>query len=175
MMGENHTQIISIEVEDKPGVMTRISALFSRRGFNIKSLSVGNTHENEISRFTIVTKGGDAVIEQIRKQCQKIINVLKVHQLQPEDCVLREFTIIKLKLVGTENTDDTKDDKAIYNTLDLYGGRLLDISQQMLIVEFSGSEEKIDNIYKKLPPAQIIESIRTGKVGMLKGTNKKIK
>ncbi|MGK0288679.1 MAG: acetolactate synthase-1/3 small subunit [bacterium] len=152
-------QTIAIEVEDKPGVLTRISSLFSRRGFNIESLTVGHTHTPGISRFTIVVKGDGKVLEQIRKQTQKLIHIVKSEELEISKSITREFTVIKLeydRVVAPE----------INRVIDFYGGRMLDHFDGYLVVEFSGSEEKIDTIFHELKDTNILESIRTGKVGM---------
>lgn len=154
---QNH--IISIEVEDRPGVLTRISSLFARRGYNIQSLAVGHTHTPGISRFTIVVSGNDQTLEQIRKQTQKLIDVLTTDDLTSSPSVMREFTLLKIK-----ETETTK--QLIYHIIDFYGGRLLDHSKNQLIVEFSGSEKKIDQIYEELKGVKVVESIRTGKIGM---------
>lgn len=152
-------QIIAIEVEDKPGVLSRISTLFSRRGFNIDSLTVGHTHKKGISRFTIVVKGDDATLEQIRKQSQKLIHVLTTENLQRDGAVMREFAIVKLKY------DDNSSIK-INELVDLYGARMLDSSNGVLIVEFSGTEEKINKVFDDLKQYTVLESLRTGKIGM---------
>ncbi|MDH5561797.1 MAG: acetolactate synthase small subunit [Deltaproteobacteria bacterium] len=151
--------VISIEVEDKPGVLSRISTLFSRRGFNIDSLTVGHTHRPGISRFTIVVHGDDYILEQIRKQSQKLIHVITTENLDKKKSVMREFAIVKLDYNETNS-------KQINEIVDLYGARMLDSSNQILIVEFSGTEEKIDSVFRDLKKFHILESIRTGKLGM---------
>lgn len=156
-MEKRHT--IAIEVEDKPGVLSRISTLFSRRGFNIDSLTVGHTHKKGISRFTIVVKGDEATLEQIRKQSQKLIHVIATENLERESSVMREFAIVKLKY------DDTSSIQ-INELVDLYGARMLDSSPGVLIVEFSGTEDKIDRVFKDLKQFTVLESLRTGKIGM---------
>jgi len=154
--------VITLEVEDKPGVLTRISSLFSRRGFNIDSLTVGHTHRQGISRFTIVVRGDETVLEQIRKQSQKLIHIISTHSLDHERSVMREFAIVKLEYNESSSL-------GINQMVDLYGGRMLDSSNEILIVEFSGTQGKIDRIFKELQDFQIIESIRTGKIGMKAG------
>ena len=124
-------KVISIEVEDKPGVLTRISSLFARRGFNIHSLSVANTHNEGRSRFTIVVEGNDDILEQIRKQTQKLIHVLKTDELHINNSIYREFALFKL-----EYTSDTS--SLINEIVDFYGGRVLDVTDEVIIVEFSG-------------------------------------
>ncbi len=155
-------QIIAIEVEDKPGVLSRISTLFSRRGFNIDSLTVGHTHKKGISRFTIVVRGNKATLEQIRKQSQKLIHVLRTEDLKHEGSITREFAIVKLEY----NEDSSK---KINELVDLYGGRMLDSTNEELIVEFSGTEEKIDRVFTDLKQFIVLESLRTGKIGMRTG------
>ncbi len=155
-------QIIAIEVEDKPGVLSRISTLFSRRGYNIDSLTVGHTHKKGISRFTIVVKGDKATLEQIRKQSQKLIHVLTTEDLRKEGSITREFAIVKL-----EYSDEAS--KKINELVDLYGGRMLDSTNGMLIVEFSGTEEKINKVFEDLKQFTVLESLRTGKIGMRTG------
>lgn len=154
--------IIAIEVEDKPGVLSRISTLFSRRGFNIDSLTVGHTHKEGVSRFTIVVQGDDATLEQIRKQSQKLIHVLTTEDLQKDRAVMREFAIVKLHY--TEETS-----QRINGLVDLYGARMLDSGNEALIVEFSGTEDKINRVFEDLKQFTVLESLRTGKIGMRVG------
>ncbi len=155
-------QVITAVVEDKPGVLTRISSLFSRRGFNIESLTVGHTHIPGLSRFTIVVEGDEHKLEQIRKQTQKLIHTINVSRVDPNQSITREFTVIKLAY-------DQNSSPIVNRVLDFYGGRMLDQSDESIILEFSGSEEKIDRIFFDLNEIKIIESIRTGKVAMRTG------
>ena len=152
-------QTIAIEVEDKPGVLSRISTLFSRRGFNIESLTVGHTHIPGVSRFTIVVQGDETTLEQIRKQSQKLVHVLTTDNLKASRSIMREFAIVKL----TYNKDSSP---RVNEIVDLYGARMLDSADGILIVEFSGSEEKIDLVFDDLKELDVLESIRTGKIGM---------
>lgn len=155
-------QIIAIEVEDIPGVLSRISTLFSRRGYNIDSLTVGRTHKSGVSRFTIVVRGDDAVLEQIRKQSQKLVHVLTTESLERDQAVMREFAIVKLVY-------DKQAATGINELVDLYGARMLSSTDEVLIVEFSGSEEKIDLVFEDLQSYDVLESLRTGKIGMSVG------
>lgn len=157
--------IFSIEVEDKPMVLTRISSLVARRGFNIESLTVANTNKKGISRFTIVVEGNEKTLEQIRKQTQKIIHVLTTSELCEEDSVIRELAILKLHYTP-QNV------KKINDTIDFYGARVLDVSDNVFMIEASGTSEKINTIIKKLGKDIILESIRTGKMGLRKGLAK---
>ncbi len=154
--------IIAIEVEDIPGVLSRISTLFSRRGYNIDSLTVGRTHKIGVSRFTIVVRGDDTVLEQIRKQSQKLVHVLTTEYLQRNNAVMREFAIVKLVY-------DKQSAISINELVDLYGARMLNSADEVLVVEFSGTEEKIDLVFEDLKAFEVLESLRTGKIGMRVG------
>ena len=157
--------IFSVEVEDKPMVLVRIASLVARRGFNIDSLSVANTNKKGISRFTFVVKGNEKTLEQIRKQTQKIIHVLTTNELNEESAVIREMVILKLHYT-------TKTMKKISYVIDFYGMRMLDSTDDVFMVEASGTSEKIDTIIKELGDSIILESIRTGKMGLEKGEKK---
>ena len=152
-------QTIAIEVEDKPGVLSRISTLFSRRGFNIESLTVGHTHIPGVSRFTIVVQGDETTLEQIRKQSQKLVHVLTTDNLKGGQSVMREFAIVKMRY-------DKDSSSRVNEIVDMYGARMLDSTNDVLIVEFSGSEEKINLVFDDLKELDVLESIRTGKIGM---------
>lgn len=154
--------IIAIEVEDIPGVLSRISTLFSRRGYNIDSLTVGRTHKPGVSRFTIVVRGDDTVLEQIRKQSQKLIHILTTEYLEKNSAVMREFAIVKLVY-------DKDSSIEINELVDLYGARMLSSSNEVLVIELSGTEEKIDLVFEDLQSFVVLESIRTGKIGMRTG------
>ena len=156
-------QIISIEVEDKPGILTRISSLFGRRSFNIKSLTVATTHKPGISRFTLVVQGDDKTLEQIRKQVQKLIHVLTTHQLLYKNSVIREFALLKLDYCLEKR-------EHINHIVDFYGARLIGFAHDSLIVEISGSTEKIEKVFHELQNDYIIESQRTGKIAINKDT-----
>ena len=160
--GVSSKRVLYVEVENKPGVLTRISSLFSRRGYNVESLTVGHTHEPGISRFTIVVDCDDLILEQIKKHCQKIIQVIKAEELKPEASIQREFSILKLRY-------DERTGERVNRVVDFYGARLLDSAEGTLTVEISGSEEKVDCVIEELKDVEIIESIRTGKVGMARG------
>ncbi|MBW2147193.1 MAG: acetolactate synthase small subunit [Deltaproteobacteria bacterium] len=153
---------ISILVEDKPGVLMRISGLFARRGFNIESLTVGKTAQPGKSRFTIVVNGDDRVLEQVRKQLQKLIHVLKARNLKPGDAFHREYALLKVA------ASEGKMDRIIQVVAGLQG-KIVEASDGMCTVEFTGNERTIDSAFNLLRPFGIHESIRTGKIAMLKG------
>jgi len=150
---------ISILCDDTPGVMTRISGLFSRRGFNIESLTVGHTEKKGKSRFTIVVQGNDQVLEQVRKQLQKVVHVIKVWDIKKEDGVEREHALIKLK-VGENQRGE------ILQIVTALQARIIDSFQDLWILEVTGETSAVDNAFNLLDSYRIVESIRTGKIAM---------
>ena len=162
-MQQHH--VFSIAVEDKPMVLVRISSLFTRRGFNIDSLTVANTNQKGISRFTIALRGDGKTLEQIRKQTQKLIHVLTTRELCEENAVIREIAIFKLHHIA-------KYAKKIHHIIDFYGARVLDMTGDVFIMEVSGATAKIDAMIQELGEDIILESIRSGKIGLSKGQTK---
>ena len=156
----NHT--ISILCDNEPGVMTRISGLFSRRGFNIESLSVGSTDQIGKSRFTIVVQGDDGVLEQVRKQLQKLVHVIKVWDIKQEDIIEREHALVKIEVPGEKRGE-------ILQILGVINGRILDSSGEIWIVEVTGNTSSIDSAINLLKDYNILESIRTGKIALERG------
>ena len=150
---------ISLLVENKFGVYSRIAGLFSGKGFNMDSICVGETDNPELSRMTIVTTGEDMVIEQIIKQLRKIINVIKVTDLTHEDHVNREMALIKLNC--TSNTRNS-----IVQIVDIFRAKIVDISPKTLTVEVTGSDKKVQAIVNMLQPFGIREIARTGIVAL---------
>jgi len=148
---------ISILCDDTPGVMTRISALFSRRGFNIESLSVGHSEKKAKSRFTIVVNGDDRVLEQIRKQLQKLIHVIKVWDIKPHEGVEREHALIKLKVPAERQTE-------ILQVVTSLHARIIDSHTDTWILEVTGEAHAVNNAFNILSAYPIVESIRTGKI-----------
>jgi len=153
---------ISILCDDVPGVMTRISGLFSRRGFNIESLSVGNTDKTGKSRFTIVVNGDDTVLEQVRKQLQKLINVINVWDYKEESIVSREHALIKLKA-------DRKHRTELLQLVAATQARIVDSSGELWILEVTGDTGGVDSIINLFSHYEIVESIRTGKIALKRG------
>lgn len=154
---------IAVIVENKPGVLTRISGLFSRRGFNIESLSVGATDNPAYSRMTISVEGDDVVLEQVVKQLSKLINVIRVSRLDPEESVERELAIIKVSA-----NKDTRSE--IMQIVSVFRARIIDVSQRSLIIEVTGDEKKVDALQQMLRQFGIKEMARTGKVSMVRGS-----
>ncbi len=156
---------ISILTDDTPGVMTRISGLFSRRGFNIESLTVGHTEEKGKSRFTIVVRGDDRVLEQVRKQLQKLIHVIKVWDIPPEDSVEREHALIKVKAAESQRAE-------LLQIITAVGGRIIDSFENIWTLEVTGDSSTVDNAFNLCKHYTVVESIRTGKLALERGVGK---
>ncbi|HOT07396.1 MAG: acetolactate synthase 3 regulatory subunit [Methanosaeta sp. PtaB.Bin039] len=154
---------IAVIVENKPGVLTRISGLFSRRGFNIDSLSVGATDNPDYSRMTITVNCDEETLEQVIKQLSKLINVIRVSQLEPKESVERELAIIKVS-ANRENRPE------IMQLVSIFRAKIIDVSPRSVIIEVTGDEEKVDAIERLLRQFGIKELARTGKVSMVRGT-----
>jgi len=159
-MKKEHT--ISVLVENKSGVLAHIAGLFSGRGFNITGLSVGETENPDYSRMTIVSKGDDLIIEQIKKQLNKFIDVIKVVDLTNVPSVHREIILLKV------NTPQSKRSE-IFQILEVFKGKVIDISQDTVTLEVTGKTEKIEALISILKPYGIIEIARTGRVSISRG------
>jgi acetolactate synthase-1/3 small subunit len=153
---------IAVIVENKSGVLTRIAGLFSRRSFNIDSLSVGATDNPEYSRMTITVHGDRDVLEQVIKQLSKLINVIRVSELEASESVERELAIIKV-------TADKESRSEIMQIVNIFRAKIIDVSHRSMIIEVTGDEEKIDAIVQLLRQFGIKELARTGKVSMVRG------
>jgi len=156
----NHT--ISILCDDHPGVMTRISGLFSRRGFNIESLTVGHTEIPGKSRFTIVVKGDETVLEQVRKQLQKLVHVIKVWDIKKTEAVEREHALMKIKVTPEIRSE-------VLQIITALQARIIDSSDTVWILEITGDTNAVNNAFNLLSDYNIIESIRTGKISLKRG------
>jgi acetolactate synthase-1/3 small subunit len=153
---------IAVIVENKSGVLTRIAGLFSRRSFNIDSLSVGATDNPDYSRMTIAVHGDRDVLEQVIKQLSKLINVIRVSELGASESVERELAIIKV-------TADKDSRSEIMQIVNIFRAKIIDVSHRSMIIEVTGDEEKIDAIVQLLRQFGIKEMARTGKVSMVRG------
>jgi acetolactate synthase-1/3 small subunit len=155
-------KIISILVEDKPGVLMRIAGLFYRRGFNIDALSVGSTETSGKSRFTITVNGDEAQLEQVRKQVHKLLSVHRTAEHDSKSSELREYALIKINFSESTKTE-------ISHLVDFFRGRIIDIFEGAAIIEIAEEESRIDALLERLTPYGVIESLRTGKVSMYRG------
>lgn len=153
---------LAVTVENKPGVLTRVTTLFRRRGYNIDSLTVGTTENPSISRMTIVVQGDDKIIEQVTKQLYKLVDVIKIIDISQEQAVERELALIKVKADNTVRSD-------IVQIVDIFRARIVDIGRSSLIIEVTGDGGKIDAIIDSLQSFGIQELVRTGKVAMVRG------
>ena len=155
-------QTISVLVENQAGVLNRITGLFSRRAFNIESLAVGVTDDPSISRITIIVDSGNSVVEQVEKQLNKLVEVIKVRVIEEDKMIGRELMIIKVNA-----TTKTRPD--IMNVCQIMGGKIDDISPTSMTLELSDTTEKVDLFEELLRPFSILEVARTGLVALRKG------
>lgn len=156
--------VLSVLVRNSSGVLTRVSGLFSRRGFNIDSLTVGRTENSEISRMTIALNGGLEELEQFTKQLNKLEDVLRVLSLKPENSVYRELVLIKVKA-------DAEQRASINEIVNIFRSKIVDISPETLTIELTGDESKINAHIKLLEEYEIKELVRTGVCALERGAN----
>lgn len=155
---------LSVLVENHPGVLSKVSGLFSRRGFNIDSLAVGVTEDPTISRMTIVVNGDEYVVEQVEKQLNKIIPVIKVKTLNNGDFISRELSLIKVSCKASQRPD-------IMKIAELMQARIIDVTITCMTLEFSDTSERTETLISLLHPYGIREIVRTGTVAIEKGTS----
>ena len=163
-IGDNHKRIITALVEDKPGVLNRVSSMFRRRGFNIYSLAVGSSELPELSRMTFVVDGNDAIVEQVTKHLNKLIDVIKVSDISDEKVVNRELALIRVN-ANTSNRSE------IIQIVDIFRAKIIDVGSDSLIIEVTGDESKIDSLQKLLSNFGITEIMRTGTIAMTRGSS----
>ena len=154
--------ILSLLLENEAGALSRVAGLFSARGYNIESLTVAPTEDPTLSRMTIVTTGSDEVIEQITKQVNKLIDVVKVFDLNEGRHIERELMLIKLRAEG-------KDREEIKRTADIFRGRIIDVTEKTYTIELTGTGEKLDAFLEAINRELIIETVRTGACGIGRG------
>lgn len=155
---------ISVIVENKPGVLSRVSGLFARRGFNIESLAVGVTEDPQVSRITIVAEGDESDLEQIIKQLYKLIDTLRVFDLPRDKSIERELALIKVSA-------NEKTRPEITQIADVFRARIVDVSEWSIIIEISDEHSKVDSIEAMLQKYGIKEMVRTGTIGLLRGSS----
>jgi acetolactate synthase-1/3 small subunit len=157
LTGRKH--ILSLLVENKPGVLARIAGLFSRRGFNIDTLAVGPTEDPDVSRITLTLDGAVHPIDQVTKQLHKLVNVMKIRDMEPDGTVAREMALFRVQ-AAVENRAD------IMQYADIFKARIVDVSRRTLTIEVTGSNEKIDSFERLIRPHGLIEMARTGEVAI---------
>jgi len=152
-------KIISVLVENHFGVLTYVAGLFSARGFNIDSLAVGETEDPTISRMTIVAEGDEKTLEQVKKQLNRLIDVIKVIDLTEEDFLDRELVLAKVRI-------DDKNRSEILQIADTFQAKIDDTKKETVVIEVTGDEDKIKSFIKKMKPFGLIEIVRTGRIAM---------
>ncbi len=155
---------ISVLVENHPGVLSRVSGLFSRRGFNIDSLAVGITDDPTVSRITIVVNGNEYTVEQVEKQLNKLIDVIKLKTLEQTSAISRELILIKISANASDRGD-------IMSITKLMGAKICDITRTTMMIEFSDTTENIETMLELVRPYGIIEVVRTGTIAAQKGND----
>jgi acetolactate synthase-1/3 small subunit len=157
LTGRKH--ILSLTVEDKPGVLARIAGLFSRRGFNIDTLAVGPTEDPEVSRITLTLDGAVHPIDQVTKQLHKLVNVIKIRDMEPDQTIAREMALFRVQ-AAVENRGD------IMQFAEIFKARIVDVSRRSLTIEVTGTQDKIDSFERMIRPHGLIEMARTGEVAI---------
>jgi acetolactate synthase I/III small subunit len=158
--GRKH--VLSILVENKPGVLARVAGLFARRGFNIGSLAVGPTDDASISRITLTVDGALHPIDQVTKQLHKLVNVIKIRDLEPSDTVSRELALFKVSA-------DSDSRREILEFAEIFRGSVVDVSKRSVTVEITGPDDKIEAFERMIRPFGLIEMVRTGEVAVSRG------
>lgn len=154
--------ILSLLVENEAGALSRISGLFSARGFNIESLTVAATEDPTVSRMTIVTSGSDAIIEQITKHLNKLVDVIKVVDLNESEHIERELMLVKVRAADSSREE-------LMRLSDIFRGRIIDVNENSYTIEITGNGEKLDAFLKVVTPELILETVRTGVSGIARG------
>ena len=160
MVDSQHT-IVAL-VQDRPGVLNRVVSLLRRRGFNIASLAVGKSEQANFSRMTFVVEGDEDMVEQVTKQLSRLIEVIRVLELDDEDIVSRELALIKVKTTASNRSE-------IMQLVDIFRANIVDVGPQSMIIEVTGEEEKVNALYELLKPFGIRELMRTGRVAITRG------
>jgi acetolactate synthase-1/3 small subunit len=158
--GRKH--ILSILVENKPGVLTRITGLFARRGFNIDTLAVGPTDNEQLSRITLTLDGAVHSIDQVTKQLHKLVNVLKIRDLEPDETLARELALFKISADGNARAE-------VMQICEIFRAKIVDVSRRSVIVEITGTQDKIEAFERLVRPFGLIEMARTGEIAIARG------
>lgn len=154
--------VIALLIENESGALSRVAGLFSARGYNIESLTVAPTEDDSLSRMTIVTRGSDDVIEQISKQLNKLIDVVKVVDISEAAHIERELMLIKVRATG-------KDREEVKRMADIFRGRIIDVTDSSYVIELTGNQTKLDSFIGAIDRALILETVRSGIVGVGRG------
>ena len=158
--GRKH--ILSIMVENRPGVLTRIAGLFARRGFNIDTLAVGPTDDEKVSRITLTLDGAVHPIDQVTKQLHKLVNVLKIRDLEPAETLARELALFKISVEGPSRTE-------VVQICEIFRARIVDVGRRSVVVEVTGTCDKVDAFEALVRPFGQVEMARTGEIAIARG------
>ncbi|MEW5790463.1 MAG: acetolactate synthase small subunit [Pseudomonadota bacterium] len=154
--------IISVLLENEAGALSRVAGLFSARGYNIEAMTVAPTDDPSVSRMTLVTHGSDDIIEQILKQLNKLIEVIRVHDLTEGPHIAREMMLVKVHAVGADREE-------VKRLSDIFRGNIIDVTDRSYTIELTGSSDKLDALLEALDPGMIIEVVRTGTSAISRG------
>src|SRR6187455_3276400 len=154
--------ILSAIVQNQPGVLAHISGMLASRGFNIDSLAVGETEQHDLARMTFVVHGDDQVLDQVRKQLDKIVTVVRVDDISSEDFVERDLMIIKVRCTAAQRPE-------VFQLSESFRGRVVDIQHENVMIEISGTEGKVEAFIELMRPYGILELARTGRIAMVRG------
>jgi acetolactate synthase-1/3 small subunit len=160
LTGRKH--VLSILVENKPGVLARIAGLFARRGFNIDTLAVGPTDDPNVSRITLTLDGAVHPIDQVTKQLHKLINVLKIRDMEPDETIAREMALFKV-------TSAVESRAEIMQFAEIFRAKIVDVSRRTMTIEVTGSADKIEAFERMIRPHGLVEMVRTGEVAIARG------
>jgi acetolactate synthase-1/3 small subunit len=163
-MEKGKTNVIAALVENKPGVLHSVANMFRRRGFNIESITVGHAELKGLARMTITVSGDERTVEQVVKQMNKLIEVVKVSRLDPENIVTRELALIKVNVPNTKTRSD------VINCVEVFRGHILDVSPETLVIEITGTSDKVDAFLNLMKTYGIMELARTGLTALSRGT-----
>ena len=155
-------RVFSLLVDNNPGVLSRVSGLFSRRGYSVDSITAGVTADPRFTRITIVASGGELILSQIEKQVRKLEDVIEIKVLHPEDSVYRELIMVKVRANKTERTE-------IISVADIFRAKIVDVEKDSLMVELTGNGSKVDAFLELLEGYEILELARTGITGLQRG------
>ena len=157
--------LISAVVQNVPGVLAHVSGMLASRGYNIDSLAVGETEDPSLSRMTFVVFGDDKVVDQVRKQLEKIVTVVHVHDISSQNYVERDLMLVKVSAeIGSKRTE-------IRELVDIFRGRIVDVGYADVMIEISGQESKVQAFIERIRPFGILELVRTGRIAMVRGSH----
>jgi acetolactate synthase-1/3 small subunit len=155
---------IAALVQDRPGVLNRVTSMIRRRNFNITSLAVGHSEVPGLSRMTFVVEGDDLTLEQVRKQLEKLIDVVKIYHLDGDDVVTREYALIRVR-----STTETRSE--ILQIVDIFRANIVDVAPDSMVIEVTGNEDKLDSLVRLLEDFGVLEIMRTGRLAMARGSS----